>query len=117
VLYYECHKEPNKREKGREKKRRKGEKKKGKRGQKRGKIQKFSCWQLWMLSCHWATAQLLQRLLSTQAAEAAVPLQLKNSGYATDLGINVEKLPNSDIKLTQTAPFDQPSHHQAQAAT
>jgi hypothetical protein len=38
------------------------------------------------LSCCWATAQLLQRLLSAQAAEAEVPLQLKNSGYATGYG-------------------------------
>ncbi len=57
-----------------------------KKGQKRGKIRKFSCLnrrQLWMLSCRWATAQLPQRLLSAQAVEAAVPLQLKNSGYTT----------------------------------
>jgi hypothetical protein len=32
------------------------------------------------------------------------------------LGVNVEKLPNGDIKLTQHH-FDQPNHHQAQAAT
>jgi hypothetical protein len=71
----------------------KGRKRKEKGGKREGKFEN-SCWQLWMLSYCWATAQLLQRLLSTQAAEAAVPLQLKNSGYATDLGVNVEKLPN-----------------------
>jgi hypothetical protein len=31
----------------------------------------------------WAPAQSPRRLLSAQAAEAAMPLQLKNSGYAT----------------------------------
>jgi hypothetical protein len=41
VLYYECHKEPNKREKGMEKKRRKWEKKKGKRGKREGKFENF----------------------------------------------------------------------------
>jgi hypothetical protein len=40
--------------------------------------------ELWTLSCRWATAQSPRRLLSAQATEAAVPLQLKNSGYATD---------------------------------
>jgi hypothetical protein len=42
VLYYECHKEPNKREKGSEKKRRTGDKKKGKRGKREGKFKNFS---------------------------------------------------------------------------
>jgi hypothetical protein len=37
----ECHKEPNKRVKGREMKRRKGEKKKGKRGRREVKFEHF----------------------------------------------------------------------------